>query len=134
AASAGGLAADLLEQDRCSWFGSGNCQEMIVVAFGRALSELTERLGADMSLWQWGRLHTLVQKHFLSGRGELGRLLDRSGVPVRGDVTCVASSTPDANYAAWLGASYRMVADLADARRGLWAVDVAGVSGHAGSP
>jgi penicillin G amidase len=60
-------------------------------------------------------------------------LLDLSGVPVRGDVTTVCSSTPDAQYRAWLGASYRMVADLADPRQGLWAIDVAGNSGHPGS-
>jgi len=55
-------------------------------------------------------------------------------VPVRGDDTSIASSTPDVNYAAWLGASYRMVADLADPKHGIWAVDLASVSGHPGSP
>src|SRR5207248_1773016 len=78
--------------------------------------------------------HTLVQKHFLSGIGDLGQLLDRSGVPVRGDLTTVNSSTPDADFRATLGATYRMVADLADPRQGMWAVEVAGASGHPGSP
>ena len=106
--------------------------------FGRrslaALAELTARLSPDPINWTWGRLHTLVQKHFLSGRGDLGVLLDRSGVPVRGDVTTVSSSTPDTNYAAALGAGYRMVADLADPRLNLRAVEVGGASGHPGSP
>jgi penicillin amidase len=87
-----------------------------------------------MERWTWGRLHTLVQKHFLSGRGDLGQLLDRSGVPVRGDHTTVCNTSPDADHAAALGASYRMVTDLADPRPGLWAVDVGSVSGHPGSP
>src|SRR5437868_5357344 len=97
------------------------------------MGELAQRLGPDPDGWQWGRLHTLVQKHFLSGRGDLGELLDRSGVPVKGDGTTVCSSTSDPNYAAALGAGYRMVADLADPRMPLRAVEVAGATGHPGS-
>jgi penicillin amidase len=133
-ANAGGLAAALLVEDSIGWFSKGDRGPAVRTAFRAALEELAVRLGPDLKGWTWGRLHTLVQKHFLSGRGDLGLLLDRSGMPVRGDVTTVCSSTPDAGYAASLGASYRMVADLADPRHGLWAVDVAGVSGHPGSP
>jgi penicillin amidase len=134
AATAGGLATTLLAGDAIGWFTRRDRRTAARAALVAALDELATRLGPDMAHWRWGRLHTLVQKHFLSGIGELGQLLDRSGAPVRGDVTCIASSTPDANYAAYLGASYRMVADLSDAQRGIWAVDVAGVSGHPGSP
>jgi penicillin amidase len=134
AANAGGLAAALLAGDEAGWFGRRERREAARSALRAALDELTARLGPDRSGWAWGRLHTLVQRHFLSGLGELGELLDRSGAPVRGDLTTVCSTTPDANYAAHLGASYRMVADLADPRQGLWAVDVAGASGHPGSP
>ena len=31
-----------------------------------ALDDLTARLGPDPAEWKWGKLHTLVQKHFLS--------------------------------------------------------------------
>jgi penicillin amidase len=134
AANAGGLAAAILASDDAGWFVRRDRRATIRAALRAALDELTTRLGPDRGAWTWGRLHTLVQKHFLSGRGDLGRLLDRSGVPVRGDVTTVNSSTSDADHAAYLGASYRMVADLADPRQGLWAVDVAGTSGHPGSP
>lgn len=134
AANAAGLAASLLAGDDVGWFTQRDLRSAARRALVAALEELAARLGPDMATWTWGRLHTLVQKHFLSGIGELGQLLDRSGVPVRGDVTVVASSTPDADFAAFLGASYRMVADLADPQCGIWAVDVAGVSGHPGSP
>jgi penicillin G amidase len=134
AAIAGGLASALLAGDEIGWFTRLDRRTAARAALVAALNEVATRLGPDMASWKWGRLHTLVQKHFLSGIGDLGQLLDRSGVPVRGDVTTVASSTPDANYAAHLGASYRMVADLSDPQRGIWAVDVAGVSGHPGSP
>jgi penicillin amidase len=134
AAIAGGLATTLLVGDDLGWFTRRDRRTAARAALMAALDDLGTRLGPDMESWQWGRLHTLVQKHFLSGIGDLGQLLDRSGVPVRGDVSVIASSTPDANYAAYLGASYRMVADLSDPKRGIWAVDVAGVSGHPGSP
>jgi penicillin amidase len=35
---------------------------------------------------------------------------------------------------ATLGAGYRMVADMADPDAGLWATEIAGTSGHPGSP
>ena len=133
-ANAGGLATALLNSDDVGWFASGNRRDAIRAALIAALDDLTARLGPDPAAWKWGRLHTLVQKHFLSGAGDLGTLLDRSGVPVKGDMTTVCSTTPDANYAAHMGASYRMVADLADPRMPLLAIDVAGVSGHPGSP
>jgi penicillin amidase len=134
AANAGGLATSLLTADEPGWFTRRDRRSAARAALAGALDELATRLGPDRTQWAWGRLHTLVQPHFLSSRGDLGKLLDRSGVPVRGDVTTVCSTTPDANYAAALGASYRMVADLTDPAQGLWAVDVAGVSGHPGSP
>jgi penicillin amidase len=133
-AKADGVATRLIADDDIGWFRRRDRRTAARAALGMALDDLATRLGPDMASWTWGRLHTLVQKHFLSGIGELGQLLDRSGEPVCGDVTSIASSTPDANYAAWLGASYRMVADLADPRCGILAVDVAGESGHPGSP
>jgi penicillin amidase len=134
AANAGGLATALLSGDAAGWFQRTERGTAIRAALVAALDDLTARLGPDIGTWKWGRLHTLVQRHVLSGRGDLGELLDRNGVPVRGDVTTVCSSTPDANYAAALGAGYRMVADLSDPRMPLRAVEVAGASGHPGSP
>lgn len=134
AGSAGGLATSLLGSDPHNWFGAHRRGEAVRTAFRAAVDELTHRLGPDVAGWTWDRLHTLVLKHFLSGRGDLGLLLDRGGQPAPGDVTTVCSTTSDANHAACLGASYRMVADLADPRQGLWTVDLASVSGHAGSP
>jgi penicillin amidase len=130
---AGGLASALLAEDDAGWFTRGDRRSAARAALLAAVDELATRLGPDPAGWRWGRLHTLVHAHFLSGRGDLGQLLDRGGVPVRGDMTTVSSSTPDPQYRAALGASYRMVADLADPRQGLWAVDVAGTSGHPGS-
>src|SRR5205085_2763510 len=133
-ANAGGLATALLTGNDVGWFNRRDRRRAVQGALLAALDDLTARLGPDPAAWKWGRLHTIVQKHFLSGIGDLGTLPDRSGIPVRGDMTTVCSTTPDANYAAHMGASYRMVADLADPRAPMRAVDVAGVSGHPGSP
>jgi penicillin amidase len=133
-ANASGLAAALLARDEAGWFTKQDRRTAARAALAAALDELTTRLGADSTAWSWGRLHTLVQKHFLSGRGDLGQLLDQSGMPSPGDGTTVCNATPDAAYGAALGASYRMVADLADPRQGMWAVSIPGASGQPGSP
>jgi penicillin G amidase len=54
-------------------------------------------------------------------------------LPAPGDGTTVCSGTQDANHAAWLGAGYRMVADLSDPNMGMWSVEVGSESGHPGS-
>lgn len=133
AANAGGLGVRLLAEDRVGWFRSDRVAAMRE-AFVAALDELATKLGPSQSQWTWGRLHTLRQEHMLTGRGDLGILLDRSGMPAPGDGTTVCSGTQDANHAAWLGATYRMVADLADSDLGMWSVEVSGESGHPGSP
>jgi penicillin amidase len=98
-----------------------------------ALDWLTERLGPDIQRWRWGRIHTLPLRHFLSGRGDLGQLLDHGGVEVAGDGVTVANATPMAQFQARSGAGYRLVVDLGSSPPELWAVDAQGQSGHPGS-
>ena len=134
APNVGGLATALVAEDTVGWFHRRQRREAVQAAMGAALEDLTKRLGPEVSQWTWGRLHVLLQKHFLSSRGELGLLLDRSGLPLGGDGHTVASSSPDASYGAWLGDGYRMVSDMADPALGLWEIEVGSASGHPGSP
>ncbi|MFN0051100.1 MAG: penicillin acylase family protein [Planctomycetales bacterium] len=131
-----GLAGDLLHADPGGWF--SNSQERrpnaIVETFLATLAYLSKQCGSEVLTWSWGRLHTLQQKHFLSGRGDLGQLLDRGGVPVRGDFLTVCNTGQAADFSAPTGAGYRLIADLADPQAGLWAVDAGSESGHPGSP
>ena len=139
-----GLASELLTNNRCGWFQVAVDRDefrrdelrrgAIVESFLAALDFLTQKLGNDPLQWSWGRLHTLQQKHFLSGRGELGALLDRGGVPVRGDFITVCNTGQAPDFTAPSGAGYRLIADLADPRAGLWAIDAGSESGHPGSP
>lgn len=129
-----GLANRLLGGDDIGWFTCGKCSDAIVANFNAALDQLTKQFGPDMLGWSWGRLHPLHQKHILTTRGELSQLLDRGGMPVRGDMTTVCNTGADANHAGTTGAGYRLIADLADDKLGLWAIDAGSESGHPGSP
>jgi penicillin amidase len=128
-----GLSARLLVKDENGWFQRDRLQA-IRETFVATLDELTNKMGNDMNAWNWGRLHVLAQPHFLSKRGDLGALLDLNGKPCGGDNVTVCSGSADASYAAALGAGFRMVAELSDPDAGIWETEVAGASGHPGSP
>jgi penicillin amidase len=134
AGAAAGLAAGLLVADPAGWFAAGRREVALAHAFQATLNELVERCGPDPASWTWGRLHKIHLRHVLSTRGELGDLLDRGGIPVRGDGVTVCNTGYDPNYLAPMGANYRLIVDLASSPPGLWAVDAQGQSGHPGSP
>ncbi len=129
-----GLALALLADDPWGWFPDGARTTATVDALRRALDTLEARLGPAMDTWTWGRIHTIPLRHALSGRGDLGTLLDRGGLPVHGSGVTVCNTGYDPNYLASLGANYRLIADLATDPPVLWAVDAAGTSGEPGSP
>ena len=99
-----------------------------------AISELEDRLGPDMSHWQWGNIHKIALNHLLSNRGDLSSLLSRGGQPVGGNGVTICNTGFDPNYLASIGANWRHNADLGDDPPGIWAVDASGQSGHPGSP
>lgn len=132
----GGLALKCLSEDLGGWFNGGDREAAIVEAFDDALAELEERLGPDMSQWQWGNVHTITLRHLLSGRGELSQLLDRGGYGLGGCGFTVCNTGYDQTkntFEASSGANYRLIVDLASNPPGLLAVDAAGQSGHPGS-
>ncbi|NKB68136.1 MAG: hypothetical protein GKR89_13825 [Candidatus Latescibacteria bacterium] len=134
AGAASGLAVRLLQGDPLDWFKGRPWQEVAVECMELAIEELEGRLGADMAQWQWGRIHTVALPHLLSGRGDLGQLLDRGGDPVRGNGITICNTGFDPNYLAAMGANWRHTVDLGEEPAALWAVDAAGQSGHVGSP
>lgn len=139
AGAIGGLASELLSADKSGWFGDREAPDdarktAIVESFVAALDFLERKFGPDWLNWSWGRLHTLQQQHTLSGRGDLGQLLDRGGAPVRGDYMTVCNTGQGVDFSAPTGAGYRLIVDLADPHAGLWAVDAGSESGHPGSP
>ena len=131
----GSLSLRLLADDDVGWFASPEARDAAVrSAMGRALDQLTERLGGDMSTWKWGQLHPLPLQHLLSGRGDLGRLLDRGGEPVSGNGIVVSNTGSAPDFVSRSGANYRLLADLAETPARMWSLDSAGPSGQPGSP
>ena len=133
AGSADGFAANLLKADVSGWFLPGKRETTILAAFQAALDTLRSWLGDDFATWTWSRLHAIPLRHVLSGRGDLGRLLDHGGVPVKGDAGTVCNTGLGGQYEARSGANYRLVVDMAVSPPGLWAVDCESASGHPGS-
>jgi penicillin amidase len=134
AGGAGGLAAALLQGDDAGWFRPGRRESALIGAFEEAVQVLSARLGSDPAAWNWGRLHLLRLCHPLSGRGELGALLDQPGMPVRGDMHTVCNTGLGAAFDARSGAGYRLIADLSASPPVLQAIDGQSQSGHPGSP
>ena len=130
----GGLALGLLSEDKHGWYAHGNRHDAIIRAFNQTLDDHTKRLGPDLAHWTWGHTHTIALRHTLSSRGELGQLLNRGGLPVRGSGVTVCNTGYDPNYMAALGANFRLIVDLSTTPPSLQAVDAAGQSGNPGSP
>ena len=131
----GSLSLRLLAEDDVGWFASPEARdEAVRSAMVRALDQLTERLGDDITTWNWGRLHTLPLQHVLSVRGGLGRLLDRGGEPVSGNGIVVSNTGSAPDFVSKSGANYRLLVDLAEAPAQMWSLDAAGPSGQPGSP
>jgi penicillin amidase len=132
--AAGGLATRLLTENFGGWFKKpAERLPAVEEAMLAALDDLEGRFGADMSKWTWGNVHKIVLRHVLGGIGGLGELLDRGGLPVKGNGVTVCNTGYDPNYLAPMGANYRLIADLSASPPGLWAVDAQGESGHPGS-
>src|SRR5439155_12765928 len=129
----GGLAWRLLADDGVGWFHRRTREDALAAALDGAIETLSDRLGTDMARWTWGNVHRIALRHVLSGRGDLGQLLDRGGLPVKGNGVTVCNTGYDPNWGAPTGANYRLIADLAESPPGLWAVDAQGQSGHPGS-
>ncbi len=134
ASAIAGLALATLAGDPAGWFQGRDRLAAVRAAFGSALDELTERLGAEMESWSWARLHPLRLSHPLSGRGDLDELLGGVAPQTGPNATGELPSEPHETATSGAPVAYRMVTDLSDRPAGIWAMDTAGQSGHPGSP
>lgn len=110
-----------------------DCTTIARQALDRALLELTDRFGPQVTSWRWGDAHQAQQLHPALGRmSGLGWVLNLTQ-PVSGGSFTVALSgllgqgaTP---YQAVTGAGYRGVYDLADPDSSVFVIST-GQSGH----
>ena len=104
-------------------------------ALRKAVADLTERLGSDMSRWRWDGVHRAVFPHQgLDAVKALRPILSRS-VPNGGDWSTVnvAPVAADAPYDQKQLPGYREIIDLSPANDSRF-LDAVGQSGHFLSP
>ena len=120
--------AELLPEGR-QW------EDLLISAFDAALEDLTERLGEDVTQWQWGRLHHTQHQHPLSVVFPEARDgLDPAPMAVHGDGDTPLAGTFGLNSFTVTGGSVnRYLMDPADWTRSRWIVPL-GASGHPASP
>ena len=98
---------------------------------GRAVAEVSEKLGADSTMWRWGRLHVAKFDHALMPLADKATAAQMSVGPLSfGGAANVprAATYRRSDYHLTAGASFRMVLDVGnwDASR---AVNTPGQSG-----
>ncbi len=86
----------VLNNPNCSWFDNINTPEkesendIIRKSLTDALSELEEKYGKDIALWQWGNMHKVTFKHAFSGfSGLLDRYINIGPYDIGGDGTTI---------------------------------------------
>jgi len=111
------------------------CDSVVSMAFRTSVQWLSRKLGADVSAWQWGKLHALRMEHALSVRKPLGALFNVPAFPWSGDLETVRAggSLPASLNAGGPISAYRFIADCADWDHSL-SCTPAGQSGQRGSP
>lgn len=129
---------DLLERPD-KRFGTDPIQsrnEILLSALRGAVADLTKRLGADQSTWQWGRLHHALFEHPLAVVvSETTRAQWNVGpVSKAGDGETLGVSTwRQSDFRLTAGASARFVTDVGDWNNA-WATNTPGQSGDPRSP
>jgi penicillin G amidase len=103
-------------------------------AFEATLAFLSRRLGPNVAVWQWGKLHPLRLEHSLSIRKPLGMLFDVPSFPWAGDLETVRAggNQPGTLSAGGPISAYRLIADCSDWDNTLACIP-GGQSGHRGS-
>ncbi|MFN6204117.1 MAG: penicillin acylase family protein [Acidobacteriota bacterium] len=96
-----------------------------------AVSEARRRLGDDVSLWRWGRLHRAPFNHPLANEEARRELLNLPDIERGGDGNTV-NNTSGANFRQTHGASFREILDVSDWDRSV-ATNAPGQSGQPGS-
>jgi penicillin amidase len=130
------LIAQLVSPD--SSFGAdplAGRNQLLIGSLEQAVQELTERFGPDMKNWRYGQetYHHIVLRHMLGNavKAEYRSQFEIGPLPRGGDGFTVNNT--DNAAAQLVGASFRIIADLADWDRSL-GVNTPGQSGDPMSP
>jgi penicillin amidase len=110
-------------------------EDIIAISLEQALAELGQDLGAEISGWRWGRLHTLTFEHVLGKKKLLDRIFNLGAYAVGGNHLTVKMGLYHYTdpYRMVHGPSQRMIVDLADPATALHVLPT-GQSGLIGNP
>ncbi|RJL05386.1 penicillin acylase family protein [Paracoccus siganidrum] len=110
-----------------------DCTTIARQALDRAILDLGQRFGPDVTSWRWGDLHQARHIHpGLGGRTGLGWIMNLTQSVSGGDFTVAQSVSLGRGPAPWQavnGAGYRGVYDLADPDSSVFIIST-GQSGH----
>ncbi len=130
----------LLAQPESPWFDDRLTpdvevrDDVMLLALGDAIKELSDSLGADMNRWRWGDLHRATfenQSLGQSGIAPIEAIFNRGPVEVDGTLATVNNTGYDAAepFDVSTVPSYRQIIDLSDFSRSV-SVHTTGQSGH----
>lgn len=128
----------LLAEPNSRWVAqAGGREALLLRSLQQAVRFLEQRLGPDMTRWEWGRLHRCHFPHAMGAQKPLDRVFDRGGLPIGGDadtlfLTAAVPGDP-AEHPRLFAPSYRQIADMEDLARSV-AILPPGQSGHLASP
>ncbi|MEZ4624561.1 MAG: penicillin acylase family protein [Thermomicrobiales bacterium] len=133
--SGNGLSAALLHENLGGWFADDDARlSAIRETFSHAIDKISDQFGADVSGWEWGKLHTLGGVHPAAQTPLQRHFFNLPFEPHQGGTSTVRNGGYGlgAPFITKSGANYRFVADLGTGAR---ARDrVARISGEPGSP
>jgi penicillin amidase len=118
------------------WFGASPAKgrdHLLESALAEAVAALTQTLGADMTRWAWGQIHTATFQHALASTGDAARLRFNIGPFPRAGYGDTVFATSGSGSRQTDGATFREVMDLADWDRSIGS-SAPGQSGQPGSP
>jgi penicillin amidase len=106
----------VLQEKSPLWFSDQTRADLVSKSLRDACDELSERFGADLAKWQWGKIHSLIFSHSLARLEHVKPLLAVGPFPSGGDGTTVSMgfyrhSNP---YEHTVGASLRCIIDFGD--------------------
>ena len=103
-------------------------------AFTAAVEDLREKLGSDISQWQYGKIHKMTYNHVLGTIKPLDKIFNRGPFPLGGDVDTVnmGATLPHQPETVITVPSFRQIVNLADMEASL-SGHSPGQSGHPAS-
>ena len=122
------LLIRLLNEHNDAWFahsaisnGPKTWDAAISSAFHAALEELREKLGENISRWQYGSIHKMTYNHALGAVKPLNKVFNRGPIPIGGDIDTVnmGAAAPNTPEVVITVPSFRQIVNLADMKGSL---------------